>query len=158
MFKTWRATRGILPVPRPLIAILFHVVPRLIFRRLFPSVLLQGGMFEAAVARVPIRKLSRHFCRGGQRSILVILASDGVAFPRCLLITVASGAIACRPVWINEAAIVFATAVADLWFRFAVPVNWNQVYYGKTAILDRFEARSTDSSTTYIIEFTRYIV
>ena len=40
---------------------------------------------------------------------------------------VAATAIGCRSMRINKAAIVFATAVADLRLRFTVPVNWNQV-------------------------------
>lgn len=48
----------ILSISGPLVAILFRAVPRFIFRRLFSSVLLQGDVLQAAIARVPVRKLS----------------------------------------------------------------------------------------------------
>lgn len=134
----------ILPISGPLVAILFRAVPRLIFRRLFSSVLLQGDVLQAAIARVPVRKLSSNLGWRGDRSILAILASYRVVFPGRLLITVAIAAIGSCSMRIYEAAIVLATAVADLRLRFTVPVNWNQVYNGKTAIPDRHVARSAE--------------
>lgn len=126
---------SILPIPGPLVAILFRIVPRLIFWRIFSSVLLQGHVFKAAITCVSIRKLSSNLGGWSERSILTILASYRVIFPRWFLITI--GVIGCRPVRIYKAAIVFATTVADLRLRFTVPVNWNQVQNGKTAIPDR---------------------
>lgn len=84
-------------------------------------------MLETAVARMPVRKLSSDFGRRDDRSVLTVLANYRVIFSGWLLITVAATAIGCRSVRINKAAIVFATAVADLRLRFTVPVNWNQV-------------------------------
>ena len=92
-------SRVVLPIPGPLVAILFRAVARLIFRRFFAGVLLQGDVLQAAVARVPVRELSSDLGRGGDGSILAVLASHRVVFPgRLLITTVAVAAIGGGPV------------------------------------------------------------